>query len=140
MQYLVTFCSRPEAAGDAISCTVVGPVVVRKIVKFHDPILNDSPEIPPEAVVSGIFDRFLYNFRPDVVDDVMSSVAIDNVGVNVCVKFGDSSSNGLCDIRRASFRVERTKERTNMASVSPQNDRNQSNCENVRTGGCGEVP
>ena len=56
--YLITFCSRPEDVGDVISGMFVGPVVLHKCVKFHDPNLNGSQEIPPEAVGGGIFDRF----------------------------------------------------------------------------------
>ena len=58
LQYLITFCSRPEAAGNVISDLFVGPVVHEKCVKFHDPSLNRSREIPPEAVEDGIFDSF----------------------------------------------------------------------------------
>ena len=34
------------------------PTVLDKCVKFHDPCLNHSREIPPEAVGGGIFDSF----------------------------------------------------------------------------------
>ena len=57
VQYLITFCSRSETVGEVISGMVIGPVALDKHVKFHDPNLNRSREIPPEAV--GIFDRFL---------------------------------------------------------------------------------
>ena len=41
------------------------------------------------------FCRKCYNFRPEVDDnDVISGVAVDYVGVNVHVQFGDSRSNG----------------------------------------------
>ena len=33
----------------------------------------------------------------------MSDVAVDNVGVDVCVKLGDSRSNGLRDMTGADF-------------------------------------
>ena len=39
---------------------------------------------------------FRYNFRPEVDNDVIS-------GVVVCVKFGDSWSNGFRGIRGADF-------------------------------------
>ena len=35
-----------------------GPVILDTHVKFHDPSLNRSPEIPPEAVEGGILDCF----------------------------------------------------------------------------------
>ena len=56
VQCLITFCSRPEAASDISSGTFVGTVVPDKRVKFHDPSLNRSREIPPEAVGGRIFD------------------------------------------------------------------------------------
>ena len=39
------------------------------------------------AVVSNVYP---YNFRSDVISDVIFGAAIDNVGVDVCVKFGVS--------------------------------------------------
>ena len=54
VQYLMTFCSRLEAAGDVISGTFVGPIVPDKSVKCRDPSLNRSQEIPPEAIRGGI--------------------------------------------------------------------------------------
>ena len=69
------------------------PIVLDKHVKFRDPNLNRSQEIPPKAVGGGIFDCFPYNFRPKVGNDVISSIAVDNVGMDVAMKFGDSRSN-----------------------------------------------
>ena len=68
---------------------------------------------PPEAVGSGIFDCFPYNFRTEVDIDVISGMAVDNVGMYVHVEFGDSRSNGFRDIRGAHFvSDERTNQRT----------------------------
>ena len=39
----------------------------------------------------------------EVDNDVISGVAVDNVGVDVCGKFGDSRSNGFRDIRGVDF-------------------------------------
>jgi hypothetical protein len=51
--------------------------------------------------------------RPEIDNDVMSGVAVDNVGVDVHIKFGDSRSNRFRDIRGADFvSNERTDERT----------------------------
>ena len=50
VEYLVVFCSRPETASDIISGRLVGPIVCDKRLKFLDPRLNHSREIPPEAV------------------------------------------------------------------------------------------
>ena len=58
VQYLVTFCSRPEAVSDFITGTFVGLAVPVKCVEFLDPRLNRSPEIRPEAIGGGIFGRF----------------------------------------------------------------------------------
>ena len=74
------------------------PIVLDKCVKFRDPNLNRSPEIPAEVVGGGILDIFCFNFRPEVDNDVISDLAVDNVGVDVRLKFGDSSSNGSQDI------------------------------------------
>ena len=43
-----------EAAGEVISGKFVGPVVLDKYVKYNDPSLNRSWEIPPKAVGGGI--------------------------------------------------------------------------------------
>ena len=56
---VLAFCSWPEAANDIISGKCVVPIVNDVHVKFRDPRLNRSWEIPPEAVGGGIFDRFL---------------------------------------------------------------------------------
>ena len=56
-QYLIAFCSRLETASDVISGRFVGSIICDEDVKFHDPHLNHSREIPPEAVGGGIFDR-----------------------------------------------------------------------------------
>ena len=49
---------RPEMASDVISGRFVGPVAPDNRVKFGDPRLKLSREIPPEAVSRGIFDCF----------------------------------------------------------------------------------
>ena len=83
-----TFCSQPEAASDVISGMFVGLIVLDKLLKFHGHSLSHSREIPPEAVGGGIFDSFFhYTFWPEVDNGVISGVAVDNVGVNVHVKF-----------------------------------------------------
>ena len=88
------FFSRPEAASDVISGTFLGPIVCDKCAQFR------SREIPPEAVVGGIFESFVhYNLRPEVDNDVVSGMAVDNFSLDVRIKFGDSRSNGFRDIR-----------------------------------------
>ena len=67
VQYLIAFCSQPETDGDVLA-RFGGPIVPDKHVKFGDPRLNLSQEIPPEAVGGGIFYVcFRDNFPPGVV-------------------------------------------------------------------------
>ena len=76
--------------------------------------------------------------RPEVVNDVISGVGVDNIGTDVRMKFGDSRSNGFRDIRGANFvSNERTNERKlaypNCAKrygVSPKNAAE--NCHEIR--------
>ena len=61
-------------------------------------------EIPPklsEAVFSAVF--LCYNFPPEHDNDIISGVAIQYVGVDVYIKFGDYRSNGFRNIRAATF-------------------------------------
>ena len=77
LQCLIAFCSRPEAASDVMSGRFVRPIVLDKCVKFCDPCLNRSREIPPEAVGGSIFDSFYRdNFRLEAVSDVISSATV----------------------------------------------------------------
>ena len=77
---------RPEATADVISGIFVVPVVRDNLVRFRDPSLNASRQMSPKAVGIGICDCFFpYNFREEVYNDVISSVAPDdNVGLDVC--------------------------------------------------------
>ena len=51
--------------------------------------------------------------RPEVDNDVISGMTVDNFGMDVPIKFGDSRSNSFRDIRGADFvSHERTIERT----------------------------
>ena len=82
----------------------MGLLVFDNNVKFDDPSLNCSRVIQPESVVGGIFDYFFpYNFRPDVANDDISGMTVDNVGMDVALKFGDSRSDDFRDIRGANF-------------------------------------
>ena len=60
--------------------------VADKCVKFRDPRLNRSQETQPKAV--GHLPNF-DNCRSEVAGDVTSGVALDYVGMDVQVKFGD---------------------------------------------------
>ena len=76
---------------------LLGPIVPDKPVKFRDPSLNRSREIPSEAVGGGIFDRFFKfdNCQPEVARRV-TSYPVWLLTRLVCrsrVKFGDSRSN-----------------------------------------------
>ena len=50
VQYLISFCSRLEAASDVVSSRFLWSIVPDKCVKFCDPCLNRSREMPPDAV------------------------------------------------------------------------------------------
>ena len=50
VEHVEHFCSRLETASDVISGRFVGAIVYNKQIKFCDPCLNRSGEIPPEAV------------------------------------------------------------------------------------------
>ena len=50
---------RLEEAGDVVSSTFVGPIVLDKYVKFHDLSLNRSRDIRHDAAGCDIFDSFL---------------------------------------------------------------------------------
>ena len=64
----------------------------------------------PSAAIGGLLVEL--NFRPEVDSDVLSGVTVDCVGMDVRVKFGDSTSNGFRDMRRAVFvSNERTRPR-----------------------------
>ena len=56
-------------------------------------------KFPPKPSAAVFFDCFPHNFRPEVGNDVISGTALDNVGVDVYLKFGDSRSNVFRDIR-----------------------------------------
>ena len=71
-------------------------------MKFRDPRLNRSHEIPPEAVMSGRFSN-VKNFRPEVARDVISGVLVDPTGTDVLVKFRYYRSNCSRDIRLPHF-------------------------------------
>ena len=77
MQYLIAFCSRPEAASDVISGVLVGPIVSDKQMLFRDHRLDRTREIPSEAIEGGILAAFCDNFRLKEVCDVKSGVAIE---------------------------------------------------------------
>ena len=58
VEYLITFCSRTDAASEVISGRFLGQIVLDKPVKFGGRSLNCSREILPKAVVRSIFDSF----------------------------------------------------------------------------------
>ena len=68
------------------------PIVHDKRVKLRDPGLKCSREVSPVVVEGGIFDRFVNfdNYQAEVALDVISGLAIQYVGMDACVKFGDS--------------------------------------------------
>ena len=67
--------SRTSIGADRKQLVTSYPAVLRgrlcdKCVKFRDPCLNLSRQIPPEAVGGGIFEFFSLNFRLEADNDV----------------------------------------------------------------------
>ena len=56
---------------------------------------------------------FRDNLRSELVSDVISGVAVEWVGMNVPIKFGDSRSNRLQDIRATHFVMNDDERRLN---------------------------
>ena len=56
--YLIALCNRPETASEVVSGRFVCSIVPDKCVKFRDPRLNRSREIPPGAIGGGILTIF----------------------------------------------------------------------------------
>ena len=105
------FVRRKEGAHDLISGRFVWQIVLETCE-----IWSSSPE--PFSRNSAQSCRkyfrqfFRHNFRPAADNGVISSVAIDYVGLDVHVKFCDSRSNGSQAIRGADFvSSERTRQR-----------------------------
>ena len=105
VQCLIAFCSRRETAGKVVSGAFLEPIVHDVQVKFRDPRLNRSGEIPPEAVGGVISGRFskVDNIRPEVASDVMPGVVADTTDMGVSVKFGYSRSHRSLDMRLPHF-------------------------------------
>ena len=57
----------------------------------------------PKIIGGGISTVFCYSFRPEVVNDVISGVVVDQTGTDASVKIGDSRSNRSRGIRAAHF-------------------------------------
>ena len=92
-------CGGLEEDSDVMSDEFVKPTVPDKCVKFRNPRLNVLEKFdpkPPEAIFRVFFRD---DFRPDVFSDVISFLAVDQVGMDVRIKFGDSRSNRSRDIR-----------------------------------------
>ena len=72
---------------------------VESLSRNHDPKVTQNLHV------------FAICCRPEIDNDVISGVAVDNVGMDVPIKFGDSGSNRFRDIRGADFvTYERTNE------------------------------
>ena len=67
-------------------------IVADKAVNFCGPRSDRSQEIWPKAIGSHIFNSFVCDdFRLETATDITSSVAVDKIGMDVRIKFGDSS-------------------------------------------------
>ena len=78
-------------------------------VKFGDSISTGSRDIEQRSSVCGIFDRFLNfdNCQPEAASYVISGMAVEDVGMDVCAHFGDSrlktSDAAFLDVFRTSI-------------------------------------
>ena len=79
---------------------------------------------------------FPYNFRSEIDNDVIPDVAVENVGVDICVKLGDSRSNGFQNIRGADF-VSNEQDETYPKSVKRLKGVSLKNCRNAASDGFG---
>ena len=100
--HLKALCSRPEAASDVISSRL-RPIVLDKLKPFSR---NSTRSRQRQYFLQS----FRFYFRPEVDNDVISGVAVDNVGTDVRVKFGRFMSNSFSRYLRSWFRVEGTTE------------------------------
>ena len=76
-------------------------------------VLDKFHPKPTEAAFSTVF---TYKFRPKVDSDAIFGKVIDNVSMDVPIKFGDSRSNGFRDIRGTHFV---SNERANIGEAYP---------------------
>ena len=97
-QYLIAFYSRLETTSGVLSIRFVGPVVADNCVKFGDPRLNLSREIHLKPSSDEAFSTEVDN------SDVISGAYVGQFGMDVPVKFRDSSSIASQDIRPRSCR------------------------------------
>ena len=89
--------------------------------KFSDLCLNPSREIQPEAARGGIFDSFVrFSVRPEVGSDIISGFNVGQVGLDIHVKCGDSSSNGSRDIQQRSRRIRYFRPFFNFNNCQPE--------------------
>ena len=93
MQYSDALFSRPTAASNVWFGKFVRLIVCNNNVKFCDPRLSHCLEIRPKAIGDGILEFLYSNFQLEASSDVTSSVAEDNVNVDVRIKCGESRSN-----------------------------------------------
>ena len=77
MQYSITFCSRPEVAIDVISGRLSS---LHKAVKIGYPGLHRSLYIQPKVIKDGILCPCRCSFQLKVATDLVSSVAVDELG------------------------------------------------------------
>ena len=69
----------------------------REVLKFRDPCLNHSRQIPPEAIGCGIFDSFFDRKKDNYV---ISGYPLCECGCRCSLKLGDSRSTGSRNIQR----------------------------------------
>jgi len=90
-------------------------------VKFGDSSSNGSRDIQQRSRPIGHFRQF-FNFdncRPEVVSDVISGTADQDVGMDVCANFGDSRLKPSEASFSASFRTSITSDRKYIMTSYP---------------------
>ena len=85
--YTYSRCQLPVRTGAQTGVKMDGHGNARP---YKTGVIYEIPPKPSKAAVRHFRLFSPYNFRPDVDNDVMSGMAIDNIGMNVCVKFGQT--------------------------------------------------
>ena len=115
MQYSFAFGSRLEATSDVMSRRFVSMIVPDNIVILVKTVREKFDPKPSEAAFLSFFRD---NFRPEVASDIISGLSVDEVGLDVFVKFGDSRSSpsrNSRNIRADQFVMDERQPGTNFA-------------------------
>ena len=118
VQYLIAFRSRPEVSSDVISSANVRQHGVNAPVKFGDFSSNASRDIQERSPSDWAFSHF-DNCQPEEVSDVISGMVNQDIGMDVCANFGDSSLKPSKASFSALFRTSMTSDRMYIVTSYP---------------------